>query len=615
MYKYEKIITYVKDLAEKKQHPIYISERNLANKLNISRMTVRKAFDQLAKENIIKRTAGQKTLVLKQDRTLSGVIASYGMAQGYAFIHKQIQIDFKNQKFTSDDNEFNRLQKAIAQARKYLLSIETASVELKDIIEVQLTMLNDPDFIDGLKNEIKLKQTAEIALVKTIENYEKQFLAIENEYLKARLKDLNDLKRLLIDLLSTKKTIDFEHEKQPIIFITDSLSTNDLALINPKIIVGIVTEKGGKTDHSAIVAQSLGIPMLVGVTDATTKIKSEQPLVVDCYEGVIRFLDELKINIDKDIKVDQSTNLFNNNVELLINADVYTNLDLLPYKTGIGLYRTEFLYQDEKPSITKQQKLYERLIEKTDGNLIIRTLDVGGDKQSKVLDLPTEANPFLGLRGIRYSLFEKTLFLEQLEALYLASEKGPLKIMFPMVSSLDEVGQIITHIDFVKAKLNKDFKNMSLGLMLETPILIYYLKDLKEHFDFISLGTNDLIQYLTASDRTNEKVSHTYQSFSPGVLKVLDQIYQTATAYGLGVGVCGQIASTPLGALILIGLGYQHLSVSLGQYHNLKSLISSFSLVDLTLYSKKAMTFKTEDQVIEFYETIINENKNPASAS
>ena len=554
---------------------------------------------------------------------LKGIPASPGIAIGRAYIYKkEIVVAERKIEEGQVEEELRRFRAALEASRRQLLRIkEKTSRDLgekeAEIFQAQLMMLEDPMFVDEVENKIKCGKNAEAAVNEVVKNLVSTFSAIKDEYLKERALDIQDVgERVIKNLLGYEDTPELT---QKAVVIAKNLTPSDTARM--KRVLGFATEIGGTTSHTAIIARQYGIPAVVGVANLTEKVRPGELVIVDGNKGLVIVQPDKKtanqyIKIGMEIKRRSeqlkkfaclpAVTADGRRIEVAANIGNLNEVKLAHKygAEGIGLLRTEFLYLDRTtpPSEEEQFKVYSQIARSLGGKpVIVRTLDIGGDKPLPYLKMPKELNPFLGWRGIRISLEEPDIFKEQLRAILRASVYGNLKIMFPMISTLEEVKTAKNILNEAKEELRSrsiPFKeDIEVGIMIETPSAALMADALAREVDFFSIGTNDLTQYTLAVDRTNQKISGLYDALHPAVIRLINNTVKAAHKKGKWTGICGELASDPEAVPILIGLSLDELSVNPPSIPNVKKLIRSISYNDAEQLAKKAIKMTDAKEV------------------
>ncbi len=488
--------------------------------------------------------------------------------------------------------ELQRLEDAIAKARQELQSIrddlrERVGKREADIFDAHLLFLDDPYLGDGIRKKVTQDHlNVEAALEDVIQESARRLSSVKDGYLRERAQDILDVGERLLHYLLGEKQRCLVDEESDLVLVADQLKPANTAHLDRNKIKGVVTERGGPTSHAAILARSLGVPMVTGIRQIVEKATLGSLAIVDGYRGQVilnplardielfrRRREELALQFaeEEQLKALESTTADGRRVHLLANiaSDEEVNLALAKGAEGIGLYRTEihFLDREELPREEEQFEHYRRVVEKMAPRpVVIRTLDLGGDKMARFFPIPPEDNPYLGLRAIRISLAFPDLFLEQLRALLRAGRYGDLRILLPMVTTVEEVEEARGLLEKAKEQLRnrgeKYAERVPLGAMIEVPSAAVIVRDLLKVVDFLSVGTNDLIQYTLAVDRSNVEVSRLYEALNPAVLRLLADLRAAAEEAGKEIGICGEMAGDTRYTALLVGLGYTELSMS-----------------------------------------------------
>ena len=562
--------------------------------------------------------------------TLQGIAASDGIA--IAKVYTLTEPDLTVTKVTVEDSEkeVSRLDDALAASIKDVELIkETALKNLGEeeaqVFDAHLMVLSDPELIGQVKDSITSnKVNAESALKEVTDMFISIFAGMEdNPYMQERAADIRDVsKRILAHLLGVKipspATI-----KDEVIIVAADLTPSDTAQLNRQYVKAFVTDIGGRTSHSAIMARSLEIPAIVGTKEVTSIAKDGDIIIVDGLSGDV-FLNpseevvaEYRTKAEafaaqqaewEKLKDSKTYTKDGHQVELAANIGTPKDLEGVVNNgaEGVGLYRTEFLYMDshEMPTEEDQFEAYKAVLEGMNGKpVVVRTMDIGGDKELPYLPLPHEMNPFLGYRAIRISLNEPEMFRTQLRALLRASVYGKLRIMFPMIATLNDFRGAKALLEEEKAKLIAEgvavSDDIQVGIMIEIPAAAVLAHQFAKEVDFFSIGTNDLIQYTMAADRMNERVSYLYQPYNPSILTLIKHVIDSAHKEGKWAGMCGEMAGDQTAVPLLVGLGLDEFSMSASSVLKTRSLIAKLTLSDMQALADKAINECATVQEVE----------------
>ncbi|MCW8106525.1 phosphoenolpyruvate--protein phosphotransferase [Lactobacillus mulieris] len=553
-------------------------------------------------------------------KTLKGIAASDGIAVAPAYRLVEPDLSFTKASVDDVDQEVARFEKAVETSIHDVESVrdiakENLGEEEAQVFEAHLLILNDPEYIGAIKQEIKdSKVNSEFALDETSQKFITIFESMtDNEYMKERAADIRDFsKRIMAHLLGKNlpNPAAIDHE---VVVVAHDLTPSDTAQLNKDYVKGFVTDIGGRTAHSAIMARSLELPAVVGTDSITSDIKDGQLLVVDGLDGlaVIEPSDEEVADYKKKgeaflkqkaewKKLKDAPSVTKDGKHFTIAANIGTPDDMAGVlengAEAVGLYRTEFLYMNssELPSEDDQFEAYKKVIEGMNGKqVVIRTMDIGGDKHLPYLPLPEEMNPFLGYRAIRISLKEDQIFRTQLRALLRASAYGRLGIMFPMIGTLAELHKAKAIFNEEKEKLVKDGvkigDDIQVGMMIEVPAAAVLADQFAKEVDFFSIGTNDLIQYTFAADRGNEHVSYLYQPYNPSLLRLIKHTIDAAHDNGIWCGMCGEAAGDSVMFPLLLAMGLDEYSMSATSILRIRSQMKKLDTKDLEGLVDKAI--------------------------
>ncbi|BDR75980.1 phosphoenolpyruvate-protein phosphotransferase [Clostridium tetani] len=570
---------------------------------------------------------------------MKGISASNGIAIGKAFILKIGDVEIIKETIKDGEEENQRFITALEKGKKQLSKImkdakEKLGEEKSKIFEAHLFMLDDPEFTGQVSEKIlKQKINAEYALKSTSEELVAIFEQIEDDYMRERVADIKDVTNRILRILTGNEGISISEIEEESILIGYDLTPSDTAQIDKNKILGFATEIGGVTSHSAIIARSIGIPSVLGVGKEIEEIKNGELIILDGNKGlIITNPDDEKINlykkqIEEEKKLQKILGKYKN-IEVITldgrKVEVASNIGSIEDSEnalkngaeGIGLFRTEFLYMasSELPEEEFQYNAYKEVLEKMgEKPVIIRTLDIGGDKKLSYLTIDEEMNPFLGYRAIRLCLHRKDIFKTQLRALLRASYYGNLKIMFPMIANLQELREAKSILEECKEELRKESiafnENIKVGIMVEIPSAAIMSDVLAKEVDFFSIGTNDLIQYTIAVDRMNEKVSYLYDFFNPAVLRLINNVIVNGHKEGKFVGMCGEMAGKKELIPLLLGMGLDEFSMSASSVLKAKKLITELNYEDCKKIVSKVMEMGTAEEVKAFLEKNLNFNE------
>lgn len=558
---------------------------------------------------------------------LSGIAASTGIAIAKAFRLENPELTVEQQKVGNPEEEIARFDAAVAQAAAELEVIqEKTAQQISDkeaaIFGAHLLVLSDPELIGPIKERISADSVnAEFALQETSDMFITMFEAMDNEYMKERAADIRDVRKRLLSHLLGVKIQDPSMIDEEVIVIAEDLTPSDTVQLNAQFVKGFITDIGGRTSHSAILARTLEIPAVVGAQNAMATIRNGQTVIIDGLEGkiivdpdaaTIQAFQQEKLAYDAQkaewakLKDEPTVSADGQHVELAANIGTPKDLaGVLEHGAeGIGLYRTEFLYmgRDSFPTEDEQFDAYSKVLKGMDGKpTVVRTLDIGGDKELTYLDLPKEMNPFLGLRAIRLCLEMPDLFITQLRALLRASVHGNLKIMFPMIATVEEFRQGKALLEEEKAKLLDAgipvSDSIEVGIMVEIPSTAVMADVFAKEVDFFSIGTNDLIQYTMAADRMNERVSYLYQPFNPAILRLVKMVIDAAHKEGKWAGMCGEMAGDDIAIPILLGLGLDEFSMSASSVLKARAQISRLSKQEMASHTDQILALSSSQDV------------------
>jgi phosphotransferase system enzyme I (PtsI) len=560
---------------------------------------------------------------------LTGFPASPGIVIGTCYLMDVEKLKVKKHEITDSQIEHQILlfKEAVNKTREELIDIKEKikkgmAEEYGDIFGAHLMVLEDPFLIIEVTQKIRNeKVNVEYALWEVLEMLTESFGSLEDEYMRERAVDIYDIgKRILQNLIKSKKGV-LKDFPEGAIVVAHNLAPSETVQMHKGNVAGFATDIGGKTSHTAIMARALEIPAVVGLRNVTFWAKNGDTIIVDGNKGIVIINPDEKTIAEykqkkkefEDFKAGlvwlkdlPAQTLDGYRIELSANIEIPEEVDvaLEHGATSIGLYRTEFLYlnRDALPSEEEQFKAYKEVLERMKNrSVIIRTLDLGGDKFLSYLDIPPEMNPFLGLRAIRLCLKHQDIFKTQLRALLRASNYGRLRIMFPMISCLEELIETKALLNKVHQELKEEglteVENVEIGVMIEIPSAAIIADILAQEVDFFSIGTNDLIQYVLAIDRINEEVAYLYNPLHPALLRLIKNIIEETHRHGKWVGMCGEMAGDPLAAIILLGLGLDEFSMSGVMIPKVKEVIRKVSLKESKEIADEVVNLKTAKEV------------------
>ena len=566
-----------------------------------------------------------------------GTGASPGIALGKALVIEHSELVIEKKTIENIDKEIQKLESAVKVSKEELTKVkEKALAELgeheAEIFEAHLLVLEDPELIGSAISKIRdEKVNADYALNEIKEIFVAMFESMDNEYMRERAADIKDVTNRVLRHILGIKVVDLAGLDEEVVLIAHDLTPSDTATMNKNMVLGFLTDIGGRTSHTAIMARTLEIAAVVGLNDITKKVKDGDYIVFNGDTG------EVIVNPDEETKAkyaslkeefeeyrkslellkgQASITTDGRHVELAGNIGSPNDVEGLIKNDseGVGLYRTEFLYMDKEDSFPTEEEQYEAYKAVLEGMnnkpIVIRTLDIGGDKELPYFEMEAEMNPFLGYRAIRLCLDRKDIFKTQLRALYRASVHGKLRIMFPMISSLEElldakevIKEVLKELDAENIAYSND---VEVGMMIEIPSAAVISDVLAKHVDFFSIGTNDLIQYTCAVDRMNQKISHLYNQFNPAVLRLIKMVIDNAHKEGKWVGMCGESAGDQRMIPILLGFGLDEFSMSPISILPARKLITSLSYADMQKFADEVLAMGTAKEIKEYVDKTFN---------
>ncbi|WP_251423825.1 phosphoenolpyruvate--protein phosphotransferase [Veillonella agrestimuris] len=569
---------------------------------------------------------------------IEGISGSRGVAVGnvYKYIQEEIIIPDNTVADSEVENEIGKFATAMAATLKQLDTIRQKALidmgpEEAAIFEAHMQIAQDPSLSDGIKSLIESTGTNVVsATAQTIDTFAGIFLSMDDPYMRERGADIKDIgDRLMRNMLGMNPR-GLSHISGEVILVAPDLTPSDTASLDKNVVKGIITAAGGPTSHAAIMARTLEIPAVMGVGDIESFVDGARAVVLgtdgvalmnpsdeewtDYSAQAEAFQEELKrlkdsANLDAVTTDGHRVDLFGN-IGKAKDADNAVTMGA----RGIGLYRTEFLYMenDDLPAEDVQFEEYKAVAEKLQGQpVIIRTMDIGGDKELKCLDLSEEMNPFLGYRAIRISLNRPDIFKVQLRALLRASAFGDIHIMYPMIASVEEVKAANAMLDTCKNELRSEGiafdENIKVGIMIEVPAAAVIAPTLAKYVDFFSIGTNDLCQYTLAVDRMNEAIGHLYQPLHPGVLRLIKGVIDASHEQGKFTGMCGELAGDPMATMILLGLGLDEFSMTASSIPLIKNILRSVSKEECEAVAAHVLTLDTAEEITAYAKSVLEE--------
>ncbi len=566
---------------------------------------------------------------------IKGIAASNGIAIAKAY--KLVMPDLTVEKVTVEDveKEIAAYASAMEQTAKDLETIkETASKNLSAeeaaVFDAHALVLADPELKTQVEDKIRNEKcNAAAALEEVAQTFVAMFEMMDDDYFRERAADIKDVSRRLLSNLLGKPLPNPALITEEVVVIADDLTPSDTAQLNKNLVRGFATNIGGRTSHSAIMARSLEIPAVVACKTITDEVQEGDMIILDGIEGIVEInpdeatIEKYKTKRDeyvayreelKKLVNEKTVTTDGHHVELVANIGGAN--DLAGVKDngaeGIGLFRTEFLYMEsaELPTEERQFEVYKEILESLEGKpVVVRTLDIGGDKEIASIEMPKEMNPFLGVRAIRLCFQREDIFRTQLRALLRASVYGDLRIMFPMIAALGEFrkakGILMEEKEKLVAEGIEVSDTLQVGIMIEIPAAAILADQFAKEVDFFSIGTNDLIQYTFAADRMSSGVSYLYQPFNPSILRLVKHVIDAAHQEGKWVGMCGEMAGETLAAPLLLGLGLDEFSMSATSVLDQRKLIKNLSKAEMEVLANQAINCTTMEEVVELVKKVI----------
>ena len=570
---------------------------------------------------------------------ISGIPASPGIVFGKALVLKEEKIVLDNQKIAEDqiETEIARFYEGRSAAVEQLSSIRDRALkslgeDKAAIFEGHLMILEDEELEEEIIDYIRSnKANAAAAAGKIIDQQVEMLSEIDDEYLKERAGDIRDIGNRLLKNILGMHIVDLGEINEEAILVAYDLTPSETAQLNLDKVLGFITDIGGRTSHTSIMARSLELPAIVGTNNVTQQVNSGDFLILDAINNAVYVnptqekIDELKAQQAQlaeekaelaKLKDLPALTLDGHRVDVVANIGTIRDCEGADRNgaEGVGLYRTEFLFmdRDQLPTEEEQFQAYKEVVEAMNGRIVVlRTMDIGGDKELPYLNLPKEMNPFLGWRAIRIALDRREILHAQLRAVLRASAFGKLAVMFPMIISVEEIRELKAVIAELKQELRNEGKafdeNIQIGVMVETPSAAVNAKFLAKEVDFFSIGTNDLTQYTLAVDRGNEMISHLYNPMSPSVLSLIKQVIEASHAEGKWTGMCGELAGDERATLLLLGMGLDEFSMSAISVPRIKKLIRNVNFADAKALADKALQLPTAAEIEKLVDEFLKE--------
>ena len=560
---------------------------------------------------------------------ISGILASPGIAFGKALLLKEDEIVINQGKISADqiDAEINRFLEARTKSAAQLEAIKemagrTFGEEKEAIFEGHIMLLEDEELEGDIRSFIKdNKASADKAIYEVIEQYAKMMAELDDPYLRERATDFRDIGTRLVKNVLGIAVVNLSTIDEEVILVAKDLTPSETAQINLKYVLGFVTDIGGRTSHTSIMARSLELPAIVGTNDITARVNNGEMLILDGINNQIiinptaeqlaeakKFQAQFQAEKDELAKLKDlpAITLDGHQVEVCANIGTVKDTEgaIRNGAEGVGLYRTEFLFMDRDalPTEDEQFKAYKEVAEAMpDQPIIVRTMDIGGDKELPYMNFPKEMNPFLGWRAVRIFFDREDIMHAQLRAILRASAFGKLRIMFPMIISVEEFRSLKATVEQLKAELRADGKafdeSIEVGIMIETPAAAVMAHHLAKEVDFFSIGTNDLTQYTLAVDRGNEMISAMYNPLSPSVLTLIKMVIDASHDNGKWTGMCGELAGDERATLLLLGMGLDEFSMSAISVPRIKKLIRNTNFEDVKAMADQALSYATAAEI------------------
>lgn len=565
------------------------------------------------------------------NKIIKGIGVSEGIVIAKAYCLHELDLNVENTKIENIEKELNFFQDVINLTISQLEEIKKQAVnklssEELEVFDAHINIVQDPELITQVNAKINTGVNCAFSLKEVTDSFIMIFESMDDDYFKARASDIRDIQKRLIANAKGMKIPDLSNINEEVIIVSNDLTPSETSQLNKQFSLGFVTNIGGRTSHAAIMARSMEIPAIVGTKTILENVNDGDLLILNANRNIVIINpseEEIKKAQEEQkefetLKQEQQNFLNkktltsdNKHFELVANIGSYKDLEgvINNGAEGVGLYRTEFLYMDSQtlPDEETQFNAYKIVLEKMENKpVVVRTLDIGGDKELPYLDLPKEMNPFLGYRAIRMCLEKDDIFRTQIRALLRASIYGNLKIMFPMITTIDEFRSAKKIVLEEKENLiNEGHKindNIEIGIMIEVPAAAISADLFAQEVDFFSIGTNDLIQYTMACDRMNEKVSYLYQPYNPSILRLIKNVIDAANKNNIWAGMCGEMASDKIAQVILVGLGLHEFSMSSNSILPSRMFFTKLNTEEIKKDLDHILNLKTANEVKEFIE-------------
>ncbi len=565
------------------------------------------------------------------EQSYYGIGVSPGVAIGSAHLFRQETTAVPQRSIGAEqvEAEYARFLEALGASREQVMSIrERVAREIGEeqarIFDFQIHIINDTHLAGEVKEHLATRlQNVEIVFTESIERYIQLLSDIDDELFRDRRTDIRDVRDRILTNLAERRPRGIDELPFASVVVAHDIAPSDAAMMERGKVLAFATDLGGRTSHTAIMAASLGIPAVVGLHDLSLKVRSGDSLIVDGNRGIVvvnpaeetvqrynREIFRIKVFEDELAEIRDQPAVTTDGHRVVLSANIELPEEIENVRAngaeGVGLYRTEFLYmsRDELPNEDEQYTAYKTILEGLAPDpVIIRTFDLGGDKFVSHLDIPFELNPFLGWRAIRFCLERVDIFKTQLRAILRASVHGNLKLMYPMISSVDEIISANAILDEAKEELLREEvpfnESFEIGAMIEVPSAAITADIIARYVDFFSIGTNDLIQYTLAVERTNDRIAHLYKPCHPGVLRLVKMTIDAAHEHDIWVGMCGEMAAEPAIALLLVGMGIDELSTSAIAVPKIKKVIRSISYAEVVDFARDMLTYDRADKIRE----------------